>query len=105
MKLHNISFNNLRRRKTKMAFLTIGLVVGIATIVTLVTLTNSMSSDIGRKMDEFGANILITPQQNGLSMNYGGISLGGVTFDQREIREADLARIRTIANHKNISAV
>jgi len=105
MKLHTISINNLKRRKAKMAFLTIGLTVGIATIVTLVTLTRSMSSDIERKMDEFGANILITPQSNGLAMNYGGISLGGVTFDQREILEADLARIKTITNSKNISAV
>ena len=105
MKLHTISINNLKRRKAKMAFLTIGLMVGIATIVTLVTLTRSMSSDIERKMDEFGANILVTPQSNGLSMNYGGISLGGVTFDQREIREEDLAKIKTITNHRNISAV
>ncbi len=105
MKLHNISINNLKRRKAKMAFLTIGLTVGIATIVTLVTLTRSMSGDIERKMDEFGANILITPQSNGLSMNYGGISLGGVTFDQREILETDLAKIKTITNSKNISAV
>ncbi len=105
MKLHNISINNLKRRKAKMAFLTIGLMVGIATIVTLVTLTHSMSSDIERKMDEFGANILITPQSNGLSMNYGGISLGGVTFDQREIQESELAKIKTIKNSKNVSAV
>jgi len=105
MKLHTISINNLKRRKAKMAFLTIGLMVGIATIVTLVTLTHSMSSDIERKMDEFGANILITPQSNGLSMNYGGISLGGVTFDQREILEEDLAQIKTIKNSKNISAI
>jgi putative ABC transport system permease protein len=105
MKLHTISINNLKRRKAKMAFLTIGLMVGIATIVTLVTLTRSMSSDIERKMDEFGANILVTPQSNGLSMNYGGISLGGVTFDQREILETDLAKIKTITNHKNISAI
>ncbi|MCM2358491.1 MAG: ABC transporter permease [Geobacteraceae bacterium] len=105
MKLHNISINNLRRRKAKMAFLTIGLMVGIATIVTLVTLTKSMSSDIERKMDEFGANILITPQSNDLSMSYGGISLGGVTFDQREIREEDLAKITSIKNNKNISTV
>ena len=105
MKLHNISINNLKRRKAKMAFLTIGLTVGIATIVTLVTLTRSMSSDIERKMDEFGANILITPLSNGLAMNYGGISLGGVTFDQREILETDLAKIKTIVNSKNIAAV
>ena len=105
MKLHTISINNLKRRKAKMAFLTIGLMVGIATIVTLVTLTRSMSSDIERKMDEFGANILITPTSNGLAMNYGGISLGGVTFDQREILEKDLAKITTIRNSKNLSAI
>lgn len=105
MRLHNISINNLRRRKAKMAFLTIGLMVGIATIVTLITLTSSMSSDIERKMDEFGANILITPQSNDLSMNYGGISLGGVTFDQQEIREDDLARISEIKNSENIAVV
>src|SRR5512138_1834295 len=105
MKLHTISINNLKRRKAKMAFLTIGLMVGIATIVTLVTLTRSMSSDIERKMDEFGANILVTPQSNGLAMNYGGISLGGVTFDQREILEKDLVKIKSIRNSKNVSAI
>ncbi len=105
MQLHTISLNNLKRRKARMAFLTIGLAVGIATIVTLVTLTSSMSGDIQRKMEEFGANILITPQSNGLSMNYGGITLGGVTFDQREIRERDLATISGIKNSKNISTI
>jgi putative ABC transport system permease protein len=105
VKLHNISINNLRRRKAKMAFLTIGLMVGIATIVTLVTLTSSMSGDIERKMDEFGANILITPRSNDLSMSYGGISLGGITFDQQEILEEDLGKIAAIANGKNISAI
>jgi putative ABC transport system permease protein len=105
MKLHNISINNLRRRKARMAFLTIGLMVGIATIVTLVTLTNSMSGDIERKMDEFGANILITPQSNDLSMSYGGITLGGVSFDQREIHEEELGRIAKISNSKNISTI
>jgi len=105
MRLHNISLNNLRRRKAKMAFLTVGLMVGIATIVTLITLTESMSRDIGQKMDEFGANILITPKSEDLAMNYGGISLGQVSFDQREIREVDLANIKSIKNSRNILSV
>ena len=105
MRLSTISLNNLRRRKARMAFLTIGLMVGISTIVTLVSLTRSMSSAIERRMEEFGANILITPRSNGLAMNYGGISLGAVTFDQREISEGDLAGIRKITNYRNISAV
>ena len=88
-----------------MVFLTIGLTVGIATVVTLITLTRSMSGDIERKMDEFGANILITPRSNGLSMSYGGINLGGVTFDQAEIHEDELKAIRTIENHANLASV
>ena len=105
MKLHSIALNSLKRRKAKMAFLTIGLMVGVATIVTLMTLTRALSSDIQSKMDEFGANILITPKSSGLAMNYGGISMGGVTFDQGEIRESDLSGISTITNAKNIAAV
>lgn len=68
--------------------------VGIATIATLMTLTRSMSSDIERTLDECGANMLITPQSDRLAMNYGGISPGGVTFDQREIREADPGKVQ-----------
>ena len=105
MNLHNIALNNLRRRTARMAFLTVGLAVGIASVVTLVTLTRSMSHDIERKMEEFGANILVTPRSTDLAMNYGGISLGGVTFDQQEIRQDDLARIKEIKNHQNISAI
>lgn len=105
MRLATIAINNLRRRTMKMLFLTIGLAVGIATIVTLITLTSSMTSDIERKMEEFGANILILPQSTELAMNYAGLSLGAVTFDQREIRETDLALIKTIKNHTNVSAI
>ena len=105
MNLQTIAISNLKRRKAKLAFLVVGLAVGIATIVTLLTLTRSMAGDITRKMEEFGANILITPQSQALSMSYGGLGLGGVTFDQREIRESDLAMIKTIANNRNIAAI
>ena len=44
MKLHNISFNNLKRRKGKMIFLVLGLFIGIATIVTLMSITESAVS-------------------------------------------------------------
>jgi putative ABC transport system permease protein len=105
MKLRSIALNNLRRRKARFAFLTLGLTVGVAAVVTLITLTASMTGDIGRKLDEFGANILITPRADDLAMNYGGLSLGQVTFDQEEIRQSDLAAITTIENRKNIAAI
>ncbi len=105
MKLSTIAFNNLRRRKSRLAFLVIGLLIGIATVVTMLSLSKAMTAEARHKMENFGANILITPKTDELSLSYGGITLGGVTVDPREIREADLDRILTIPNRRNIAAV
>lgn len=105
MKLHNIAINNLRRRKAKVCFLLTGLLVGVAAVVALLTTTQSMAEDMAHKMDEFGANIIITPRSEGLALNYGGLDLGGFSFDQKEISEEDISKIKTIENASNISLV
>ena len=105
MKLYNISLNNLRRHKGKVIFLVSGLLIGIATIVTLITITQSMSQDVEERLDRFGANIVMTPRSENLSLSYGGISVGGVNYETVEFMESDLAKIRTIKNSKNLGIV
>jgi putative ABC transport system permease protein len=86
-----------------MLFLTVALSVGLAAVVALLTLASSMTADIEHTMDQFGANILVTPESNDLSLSYGGISLGRVAFDQHELDVSVLERIKTIPNHQNIA--
>lgn len=105
MKPYHIALKNLTRRPARMFFLTVALAVGLAAVVALVTLANSMTADIEHTMDQFGANILITPKSNDLALSYGGIGLGRVSFDQRELHPSVLERIRTIKNHQNIAVV
>ncbi len=105
MKLHNISFNNLGRRKGKMIFLVMGLFIGIATIVTLLSITESMSRDIEDRLDQFGANIVMVPKSENLSLSYGGVSMGGVNYKTVEFDEARIPEIRTIENSKNLGLV
>ncbi len=105
MKLHTIAFNNLRRRKARLTFLVAGLLIGIATVVTILSLTSSLTMEAEHKLDSFGANILITPRSDDLSLSYGGISLGAVSVDARELRQQDLNRIFDIPNAGNIAAV
>jgi len=62
VKLHDIALNNLRRRKGKVFFLVTGLLVGVAAIVALTSTIRIMEEDIAHKMDEFGANIVVTPR-------------------------------------------
>lgn len=105
MTLKDIAFLNLRRRKGKAAFILAGLLVGVTTVVTLMTLVEAMTEDITHKLDQYGANILVVPKTENLSLTYGGLSLGGVSFEMEEIRQDDLARIHTIPNKGNLAAV
>jgi putative ABC transport system permease protein len=88
-----------------MAFLVVGLMIGVATVVSLFSLSSSMRADVQHKMENFGANILVTPIRNDLALNYGGIALGGVTAQATELMQADLVKLDSIPNAKNISVV
>src|SRR3972149_11424454 len=102
MKLKDISINNLRRRKGKVFFLVLGLTIGITTVVTLISVTRMMNEDIANKLDEFGANILILPRSDDLSLSYGGISMGGVAIDSQSLKDMDVPKIRQIEVRENI---
>jgi putative ABC transport system permease protein len=105
VRLRTVAFDNLRRRTSRAAFLVAGLLVGIGTVVTLLTLSAALTVEAQNNLETFGANILVAPRTDGLALSYGGVSLGGVSVGAREIREADLARIDTIKNRKNIAIV
>src|SRR3990172_1998551 len=105
MKLKDISINNLRRRKGKVFFLILGLTIGITTVVALISMTRMMNEDISNKLDEFGANILIIPRSDALSLSYGGMSLGGVAVDAQTLKDSDIPKIRQIEVKENISIV
>jgi putative ABC transport system permease protein len=105
MTLKNIVINNLRRRKARAIFVLVGLLIGVSTVVGLISLVQEMKKDINHKLEMYGANILIVPKTENLSLTYGGMSLGGFSFDMQEIRQNEVAKIKTIKNAANVAAV
>jgi putative ABC transport system permease protein len=105
MTLKEIAYRNLLRRKAKAAFVLAGLIIGVATIVAVISFVEAMTGDINHKLEKYGANILIVPKTENLSLTYGGISLGGVSFEMKSIRESDLERVHTIKNAANVAAL
>jgi putative ABC transport system permease protein len=105
MRLKDISINNLRRRKGKVFFLILGLTIGITTVVTLISVTRMMNEDISKKLDEFGANILIIPRSDDLTLSYGGMNIGGVSMDAQTLKDSDVPKIRQIEVRENVSIV
>lgn len=105
MTLKNISFKNLIRRKGKASFVLAGLVIGVSTVVGIISFVEAMTSDINHKLEKYGANILIVPRTENLTLTYGGLSLGGVSFEMEEILQEELARVSSIKNARNIAAL
>jgi len=105
MTLKDIALRNIRRRKAKAGFVLAGLLIAVSTAVALLGLIEAMNRDIQKKLEEYGANILILPKTENLSLTYGGLSLGGVSFEMQEIRQADLGRVKSIKNAANVAAM
>lgn len=105
MTLKEIAFRNLIRRKAKAFFVLAGLLIGVSTVVFIISFIEAMTSDINHKLEKYGANILIVPKSENLTLTYGGLSLGGVSFDMQEIREKELSRVQSIKNASNIAAL
>ncbi|MGQ9637772.1 MAG: ABC transporter permease [Thermodesulfobacteriota bacterium] len=105
MRLKDISINNLRRRKGKVFFLIMGLTIGITTVVALISLTRLMKEDIAHKLDEFGANILITPRTNDLSLSYRGLNIGGISIETQSLKDTDVQKIWEIEVRENLNIV
>jgi len=83
----------------------VGLLIGIGTVVTLLTLSAALRVQAQNNLEMYGANIIVSPQTDGLTLAYGGVSLGGVSLGPRNIKQADLTRIDTIPNRDNIAIV
>ena len=105
MTLKIIVLRNLLRRKGKAAFALAGIVLGVATVIGIISYVEAMTADINHKLEKYGANILIVPKTKNLNLTYCGLSLGGVSFEMEEIRQEELSQVNSIKNARNIAAL
>lgn len=105
MKLIDIVIGSLRRRKGRMAFIVIGLAVGVGTVVALRSLTATMEQEIGAQLDQYGANIVIVPKASSQELSYGGVTLSAATFDLHQLKDEDINRIKSIEYAYRLSLI
>ncbi len=105
MQLYHIAINNLRRRKAKMVFVLMGLVIGVATMVSVYGVVETMKTEMSRQVSEFGANVVITPDAGELTFSYGGITLPEIMFDVERLTMDDVAAIEAVPSGGMLRAV
>lgn len=105
MRISTIAWANLRRRKSRAALLVAGVAIGIATAVALLTLSRSISEEIGLQLDQYGANIVVVPKSDTLALDYGGVAVAAAAFDVGELTDEDARRIREIPYANRLAVV
>lgn len=103
MNLYTISRQSLRRRKAKTSFLALGIILSVGSVVTLINIGNNVNESIAANLDEFGANIIVTPRTDEVNLNYAGINISGASYQNHELTTEDVLKIKQIKNSKNIS--
>lgn len=102
MQLHNIILNNLRRCISKMFFMLIGIVIGIATMVSVYNVIQAMQAQMTKQVSEFGVNVVITPDSGGLTFSYGGIILPEILYDVEQLTNEDVEAIENLESKNMI---
>jgi putative ABC transport system permease protein len=92
------SFRRQKRRKV-LAGVAITLGVGIATA--MIAVATDIGDKINRELRTYGANLVVTPQEDTLNVDIGGVDLRPPS-DGAYLDEADLPKIRGTFWHHNI---
>ena len=105
MRLRTIAIHNLLRRKARAAFLVAGLLIGVGTVVTLISLTQSMTGQTKASLQTYGANIVVSPKSKDVTLSYGGISAGDLSLGSQTLDQSVLKSIDGIPARSSISVV
>jgi putative ABC transport system permease protein len=105
MNIRKLAWKNLFRRKSRAVFMGLGIFLGIGTFVALSSLTMQMEGAVRDKLDRFGANILVVPRTEQLSLGFGDIALGGAQVAHAKLTMSDERAIRSIGYRERLRSV
>ena len=94
------------RKPTKTSLLLLVFSLGVMSIVALYQVSLVVGVSLEQKLTAFGANIVVKPSTETLSVSYGGFNMGDMLLDVKDLQEAETtAAIRSIALNDRISVV
>ncbi len=106
MNILTIALRNARKKWVRTLLLLLVFTLGVVSIVALSFVSRVVGEGLEKKLVSFGANILVSPKSEKLTVSYGGFALGDMLFDVTYLDERDtIARIDTIALRKNVSVI
>ncbi|HXZ31770.1 MAG TPA: ABC transporter permease [Terriglobales bacterium] len=94
-------YESFRRQKRRKALAGVAITLGVGVATAMIAVATDVGDKISRELRSYGANLLVTPQEDTLELQIGGVDLKPPS-DGAYLNEADLPKIRGTFWHHNI---
>ncbi len=96
-----IVFESFRHQARRKILAGIAITLGVAVATAMIAVATDIGDKISHELRSYGANLIVTPQEDTLDVEVGGINLKPPS-DGAFLNEADLPKIRGTFWHNNI---
>ncbi len=96
-----IVYESFRHQSRRKLLAGIAIALGVAVATAMIAVATDIGDKINRELRSYGANLIVTPQEDTLDVEVGGINLKPPS-DGTFLNEADLPKIRGTFWHNNI---
>jgi len=98
VKLYHLVLKDILRRKKRVLYAALGIVIAAMTVVGILTIATAGQTKIYAQLEKYGANLNVIPAISNIDMTLGDLSLGALTVGENYIPETKLIEIRQIAD-------
>jgi putative ABC transport system permease protein len=95
-------YESFRRQKRRKLLAGAAITLGVTVATAMIAVATDIGDKINRELRTIGANLVVTPQEDSLDVEIGGVNLKPPT-DGAFLNEADLPKIKGIFWHNNIT--
>ena len=95
-------YESFRRQKRRKVLAGAAITLGVTVATAMIAVATDIGDKINRELRTIGANLVVTPQEDSLDLEIGGVNLKPPT-DGAFLDEADLPKIKGIFWHNNIT--
>jgi putative ABC transport system permease protein len=95
-------YESFRRQKRRKILAATAITLGVTVATAMIAVATDIGDKINRELRTIGANLVVTPQEDSLDVEIGGVNLKPPT-DGAFLNEADLPKLLGIFWHNNIT--
>src|SRR5438270_8067045 len=97
-----VVYESFRRQKRRKVLAGAAIALGVTVTTAMIAVATDIGDKINRELRTIGANLIVTPQEDSLDVEIGGVNLKPAT-DGAFLSESDLPKIKGTFWHNNIT--